>query len=140
MEKIISQNNIVYAKIIRNINDFSSNTKFSEENDSICVSLNVSQKSEKTGAHFHNCDNENSIRTDEIMLIQKGSARVDFYNEIGGYIKSVIAREGDLIIAYRGAHNVVSLEDNKILSISSKQADNTRIIGANNFELIIDEG
>ena len=43
------------------------------------------------------------------------------------------------MIVYKGGHNVVILEEAKILSFSTKQTDNTRIIGANNFELIIDE-
>ncbi|MBQ2984039.1 MAG: hypothetical protein IJD57_04515 [Candidatus Gastranaerophilales bacterium] len=139
MEKLITQNNILYAKVIRNIDDLSSDVVFSEENDSIQLSLKTYSQNEKTGAHFHNSYNEKTTRTDEIMLVQKGKIRVDFYNEIGAYIKSVYAQKGDVIIAYKGGHNVVIVEEAKILSFNTKQTDNTRIIGANNFELIIDE-
>ena len=82
------------------------------------------------------------VKTDEIIMFQKGSARIDFYNDKGAYIVSSVLSEGDIIIIYRGGHNIMYTEDTQVYIIKpgtyDKDTDKTRIIGTNNTELVIE--
>lgn len=139
MEKLVSQNNTIYARIVNMADNLVGNTNFSKDDDCIQVSLDNFEKNYSSGAHFHSLYDKKVISVDEILVIQNGAIRIDFYNEIGAYIKSVKAKKDDIVFIYRGGHNIVATENSNVLTINPKQNDNTRIIGANNFELVIEE-
>ncbi|MBR5304036.1 MAG: hypothetical protein IKU37_04335 [Candidatus Gastranaerophilales bacterium] len=142
MIKIIEQNNKIYAKIIRSSYQASDTEFFTDQNDEIQLGYITYKKNHKTGAHYHNHLNKESSRTDEILIVQKGSARVDFYNLKGEYIKSSEIFEKDILIIHQGGHNIVFYEDTKVLAIKSgvyeKECSKTRMIGTNNLELVIE--
>ncbi len=143
MIKKIEYNNRLFAKIIRANYEITQNEFFTDERDEIQFGTIFYEKSHKTNAHYHNhLNRENLNQIDEILIIQKGSCRVDFYNNEGMYLKSVILNQNDTIIIYRGGHNIVFLDDTRVLTIKpgayDKENDKTRIIGANNLELVIE--
>ncbi len=143
MIKLIKDNNVIYAKIIKAGNNCSDISFFTEENDELQYGIINRKKDYKTGAHYHNHIKNKCRKIDEIIIILEGSARVDFYNDKGIYIKSTIIKTNDSIIIYKGGHNVVYQEDTKFYIIKpgnyDKSTDKTRIIGANNLDLIIEE-
>ena len=142
MIKEIKDNDITYAKIIRAGHITESTEFFSEKSDEIQLGIVQYKKDYKTGAHYHNHLKTKTTKTDEILMLQNGSARIDFYNDKGIYIKSTIVSTGDIIILYKGGHNIVYLEDTKLFMIKpgayDPETDKTRIIGANNLELVIE--
>lgn len=142
MIKLIEDNNVLYAKIIRSSYIPKDCDFFTREKDEIQLGIVNYKKDYKTGAHYHNHLREKTNQTDEILIIQQGSARVDFFNEKGAYIKSSEVFQGDIVIIYKGGHNLLYYEDTRLYMIKSgpyeKDADTTRIIGANNLELKIE--
>ncbi|MBQ4646496.1 MAG: hypothetical protein IJB79_04025 [Candidatus Gastranaerophilales bacterium] len=142
MIKEIKDNNILYAKIIRASYQSKDTEFFTDDSDEIQLGYITFKKNHKTGAHYHNHLNKETNRTDEILIVQNGSARVDFYNTKGEYIISSEIFKNDILIIHQGGHNLVFYEDTKVLAIKSgvyeKERSKTRMIGTNNLELIIE--
>ncbi len=142
MIKLIKDNDVTYAKIIRANYNAQDTEFFTNETDEIQFGVISYPKNHKTGAHYHNHLEKETTQIDEILIFQKGSARIDFYNDKGEYIKSCELFQGDTIIINKGGHNILFYEDTKVIAIKSgvyeKEYSKTRIIGANNLELIIE--
>ena len=142
MIKTIVDNNVTYAKIIRSDIPKDGNTFFTEPDDEIQFGVLNYKKNYKTGAHYHGHIKSKKNRVDEILMFQSGSARIDFYSEVGAYIVSSVVNAGDIVIIYLGGHNVVYLEDTRIFMLKpgayDSASDKTRIIGTNNTELVIE--
>ena len=142
MIKLIQQNNLIYAKIIRASYQSKDMEFFTDSNDEIQIGYITYAKNHKTGAHYHNHLNKHTNKTDEILIVKNGSARVDFYDLKWQYIVSSEIFEGDILIIHQGGHNIIFYEDTRVLAIKSgvyeKEHSKTRIIGTNNLELIID--
>lgn len=143
MIKLIEDNNTTYAKIIRAKYNPSDTEFFTRESDEVQFGVVNFEKNYKTGAHYHNHLKHKTNQTDEILMLQTGSARVDFYNDKGVYIKSSEISQGDIIIIYKGGHNIFFYENTKVFMIKpgayETNADTTRIVGTNNHELIIEK-
>ena len=143
MFKDVIENYVLYARVFRAGHISTNSEFFTREDDEIQFGIVNYEKNHKTGAHYHNHPKTKTNQTDEIMIVQKGSFRADFYNLKGAYIKSLEIRQGDILILYRGGHNLVFKEDTKVFTIHpgayEKENDNTRIVGANNSELIIEQ-
>ena len=142
MIKLIKDNGITYAKIIRSSYQTNDTQFFTDEKDELQLGYIVYPKNHKTGAHYHNHLNKETNRTDEILIVKNGSARVDFYNLKGEYIKSCEIFKDDILIIHQGGHNILFYEDTKVLAIKSgvyeKEHSKTRMIGTNNSELFIE--
>ena len=142
MFKDIIDNDILYARIIRSYNSTDETIFFTRPEDELQIGVLSYESGYKTGAHCHNRPQGFLNETDEIIIVQKGSARVDFYNDKGSYIKSSEIFEGDIIIIYIGGHSLTYGEKSKILIVKkgpyNDSDDKTRIVGVNNFEINID--
>ena len=142
MIKEIKHNKIVYAKIIRANYQTQDTEFFTDESNEIQFGVIKYSKNHKTGAHCHNHSSKKTTQTDEILMVQKGSARVDFYNIEGEYIKSCEIFAGDILIIFKGGHNILFYEDTKLYAIKTgayvKNKNKTRIIGTNNLNLFIE--
>ena len=140
--KLIKDNDVIYANIVRANSYLNDTVYFTNETDEIQFGVVNYKKDYKTGAHYHNHLDFESTRVDEIIIVQNGSARIDFYNEVGAYIVSCKVYKGDIAILYQGGHNIIFYEDSKIFRVKSgayqKDCDETRIISVNNLELKIE--
>ena len=142
MIKLIKDNNTLLAKIIRASYKAQDTEFFTKDTDEIQLGMITYEKNHKTGAHYHNHLNKKTTKVDEILIVKKGSARVDFYNTKGEYIKSSEIFKDDILIIHNGGHNILFYEDTKVMAIKSgvydKDNDKTRMIGTNNLELSIE--
>ena len=142
MIKLIQQNNETYAKIIRANYQTQDTEFFTDDSSEIQFGVITFPKDYKTGAHCHNASSKKVTQLDEILIVQNGSARVDFYNTKGEYIISSEIFQGDILIIFKGGHNIVFYEDTKVYAIKKgayiKDKNKTRIIGTNNLELKIE--
>ena len=115
---------------------------FTDEKDEVQFGILNYKKGFKTGAHYHGHAKAKKNGTDQILIVQKGSARIDFYSEKGEYILSSTVSTGDIVIIYRGGHNILYLEDSRIYIIKpgvyDSATDKMRIVGANNTDLIVE--
>src|ERR1700722_4516201 len=60
--------------------------------------------------HVHNPVPRQVHYTQEVLLIRRGSVRVDFYDTEQTYLESRILRAGDVILLATGGHGFVALE------------------------------
>ncbi len=142
MIKLIQQNNETFAKIIRANYQTQGNEFFTDGSNEVQFGVITYPKNHKTGAHCHNISSKKTTQLDEILIVQNGSARVDFYNTKGEYIISSEIFQDDILIIFKGGHNIIFYEDTKVYVIKKgayiKDKNKTRIIGTNNLELKIE--
>ncbi len=68
-------------------------------------------------AHTHNIVAREVKYTKEVLIIKKGSLRVDFYDDDKNYIESHIIKEGDVILLAYGGHGFEVLDDCDFIEI-----------------------
>ena len=68
--------------------------------------------------HLHQKRKNTKIsHTSEVLLIMKGSIRVDFYTSSKKYLLSKVLREKDIIMLVHGAHGFKVLKDVEMLEV-----------------------
>lgn len=80
--------------------------------------------------HFHNEVKREVHYTQEVLVIKRGSLKVDFYNKSLEYLESTILNAGDIILLSDGGHGFEVLEDLEMYEIKqgpfTGEADKTR--------------
>lgn len=71
----------------------------------------------KIDAHVHNEVHRNIRFTQEVLVIQKGRLRVDFYSQEKKYLESRILSEGDIILLVSGGHGFEVIEEIEMVEI-----------------------
>ena len=88
------------------------------------------QKGHQIIPHFHNKVERTVHFTQEILVIQKGKIRVDFYDGRCRFQKSAVLEEGDVILLAGGGHGFEILEETVMIEIKqgpyAGDADKTR--------------
>ena len=67
--------------------------------------------------HKHQKRETKIFLTSEVIIIQKGKLRVDFYNDTTKYLFSVVLKKNQIIMLVHGAHGFKVLQDVKMLEI-----------------------
>ena len=67
--------------------------------------------------HVHNVVIRTVELTQEVLIIQKGKVRVDYYDDNQNYLESRIAYEGDIVYLGYGGHGFKMLEDSEIVEV-----------------------
>lgn len=98
-------------------------------------------KGKQIEPHIHNLVLREVKYTQEVLVIKKGSVRVDFYNEQHGYLESRILRIGDVLFLASGGHGFEALEDLEMFEIKQgpyiQERDKTRFTLPENTKLNI---
>ena len=67
--------------------------------------------------HIHNAVSRKVELTQEVLVVQKGKLRVDFYDDYKNYLESRVANEGDIVYLGYGGHGFKMLEDTEMVEI-----------------------
>lgn len=67
--------------------------------------------------HVHNNVPRTVEMTQEVLIIQSGKVRVDFYDDGKKYLESRIAYEGDIVYLGYGGHGFKMLENSEIVEV-----------------------
>jgi hypothetical protein len=67
--------------------------------------------------HVHRLVERTISHTQEVLVIQKGKVRVDFYDDQQNYLESRILVTGDIIHLSSGGHGFTMLEDSVMVEI-----------------------
>jgi len=67
--------------------------------------------------HVHRLVERTISQTQEVLVIQKGKVRVDFYDDQQNYLESRILVAGDIIHLSTGGHGFTMLEDSVMVEI-----------------------
>ncbi len=80
--------------------------------------------------HVHNPVPREVHFTQEVLLIRRGSVRVDFYDDKQQYLESRVLRAGDTILLATGGHGFVALEELEMIEVKqgphAGESDKTR--------------
>lgn len=68
-------------------------------------------------AHSHNRVERQVAFTQEVLVIQRGRLRVDFYTALGEYLESRIVAGGDVLLLVSGGHGFEVLDEVTMLEI-----------------------
>jgi len=117
--KIIEADGIVLAKKMT-IDDFAPGLNFfSNEEDALQIGSWNYQAGQKLAAHNHNIVSRESNRTQEFIVLLRGSLRADIYTEGDVFVESVIIHAGEGLLNLAGGHGYEILDDDTIV-IESK--------------------
>lgn len=107
----------VLAIIIRS-NDEAQGVKFYTPNEfSQQIASMGHPKGKIIQPHVHNSVTREVSFTKEVLVIKKGSLRVDFYDDSQNYLKSRILYQGDIILLAKGGHGFEVLEDLQMVEV-----------------------
>lgn len=117
IEKIYDKNQICLSILIRaeyctEKTEFFSNPEYSQQ-----IGIISYPGCGKIKPHYHNKVSREVIYTQEVLIIRKGSIRVDLYNNDLSYNSSHILKKGDTIFLVSGGHGFEMLEDCEMLEI-----------------------
>ncbi len=94
-------------------------------------------------AHIHSSVKREVFFTKEVLLIQKGKIRVDFYDDEKNYLKSTLLEAGDVILLAYGGHGFEILENCEMIEIKQGpyvgEHDKIRFKGIASLQAVIDE-
>jgi len=67
--------------------------------------------------HYHNEVRREVVYTQEVLVIRKGSVRVDLYDRELRYVQNVVLHQHDVIFLISGGHGFEMLEDCEMLEV-----------------------
>ena len=105
------------ALIIRNAQTEERVEFFSDRNDALQVGAFSMARGNEIAPHVHQSFERTLDRTTEVLIIQTGRLRVDFYTDEQTYIQSRELGAGDVIVLFDGGHGFKVLEDVRMLEI-----------------------
>lgn len=95
----------------------------------------------KIDAHVHNEVHRSICYTQEVLVIQRGKIRVDFYNQVQQYLESRMLQEGDIILLVSGGHGFEVIEEVEMVEIKqgpyAGEGDKTRFNAVQATDIIL---
>ena len=110
VEKIVNEN-IILGLIIRDGYENEGVTFFTSPEDSQQLAYMKHPKGHSILPHIHNEVKREVLYTNEVLIIKKGSLRIDFYNSQKIYLESRILNQGDVVLLMSGGHGFVALDN-----------------------------
>ena len=116
-------NKIIYKKkilaLIVNQNKFNKKgvNFFSPNNFTKHVGIINFKKNHYIKPHTHLKHLRKIYRTSEVLLIQKGKLRVDFYIKRSKYLFSKVVKKNDILILHEGSHGFKVLENCRMVEV-----------------------
>lgn len=106
-----------YALIIRNSFNEPGIHFFTPNDYSQQLAYMAHPKGKVIVPHVHNPVPREVFFTSEVLVIRKGSLRVDFYHENQEYFGSKVLNQGDVILLVCGGHGFEALEDLEMIEV-----------------------
>lgn len=92
--------------------EFFSNPEYSQQ-----LGIIKYQQGGKIQPHYHNELARQVTYTQEVLVIRKGSVKVDLYDSTLEKVEDIILNRGDVIFLITGGHGFEMLEDSEMLEI-----------------------
>ncbi|MFZ9695876.1 MAG: hypothetical protein ACO3AY_08385 [Chitinophagaceae bacterium] len=101
------------------------------------------EKGKVIPAHVHNPVHRDVFFTQEVLILKKGTLRVDFYTDERDYLESRVLQSGDVILLVTGGHGFEVLEDVEMIEVKQGpylgDQDKTRFDGIDSTQAKIIE-
>lgn len=138
IEHILGDNNQVLAIIIRHDYDREGIDFITPDDYSMQLAYMHHQKGHVIQPHIHNKVLRQIEHTKEVLVIQSGSLKCDFFTDTKEYLKSTVLCSGDIILLISGGHGFTCLEETKMVEIKqgpyAGENDKVRFIPNSNLE------
>lgn len=136
-ETILDNKGNQIALVIRKNLSPEATTFFSEPSHSQQVGIIKHAKGGRIKPHYHNELARRVVYTQEVLVIRRGSLRVDLYDAQLKFLRVVLLTEGDVIFLISGGHGFEMLEDCEMLEVkqgpySGVSNDKTQFEGKRN--------
>jgi hypothetical protein len=92
-------------------------TFFSEPKYSQQIGIIKYPKDGKIKPHYHNELAREVTYTQEVLVVRQGSVRVDLFDKMLNFVKSVILLQNDVIFLVSGGHGFEMMDDCELLEI-----------------------
>jgi hypothetical protein len=113
----ISDNAKQLAMIIRDARTDRRVEFFSEQTDALQVGAFSMAQGQEIAPHVHQIYSRTLDRTTEVLVMQAGRMKIDFYSEEKVYLQSREISAGDVIVLFDGGHGFTMLDDVRMLEI-----------------------
>lgn len=90
---------------------------FSDSGDDLQVGAFSMAQGAEIQPHVHKNFARHPIQTTEVLVMQAGRMKVDFYSLTRVYLESRELAAGDVIVLFDGGHGFIMLEDVRMLEI-----------------------
>ena len=118
MIKEIIHKNRLYALIIKETYQNKKGISFfTKDNANQQIGFMSHPKNYKIKPHIHQKRKTKIFITSEVIILQKGKLRVDFYDTKKKYLFSVVIKKNQIIMLVHGGHGFKVLEPVKMLEI-----------------------
>lgn len=77
------------------------------------------KKGTEIKAHIHNKYSREIFETNEVLIIKKGSLKVNFFNLTRNLIHFEVLNEGDIIFLIEGGHSFEMMEDCEFFEVKN---------------------
>ena len=77
----------------------------------------INKKSHVIKTHLHNKIKRNINTTSEVIIVEQGKLRVDFYNDFKKYLFSKMLNTGDIILLINGAHGFKIMKNTRMIEV-----------------------
>lgn len=118
--EFISHENLTIAIIIRSDFQFKDNINFVTKDDDILqLGYMKRSKDHKVKRHFHNTFDRKISKTNEVIILKKGSFKINFFTENNEFIKTLEVNKNDILLIQNGAHELEMTEDCEFYEIKN---------------------
>ena len=117
IEKILYKNKLFALIVRRQFRKKSGINFFTSKEATQQFGFMKHKKNHIVKPHKHNKRLTKILRTTEVILLLKGTLRVDFYNDKNKYLFSKIINEGDIIMLVHGGHGFKILKNAEMIEV-----------------------
>ena len=117
IEKVLHKNKLFALIVRRQFRKKSGINFFTSKDATQQFGFMKHKKNHFIKPHKHNKRLTRILRTTEVILLLKGTLRVDFYNDKNRYLFSKIINEGDIIMLVHGGHGFKILKNVEMIEV-----------------------
>ncbi len=117
LAEVVKFNGEVFAEVIRKGSRSERSVFISPADSSMQLGVLSHAKGFIETPHYHKKIKRTIEDLQQLVVVQKGVAEVDFFGKDGGKLGSVKLNEGDAILLKNGAHSLKALSDLQCLSL-----------------------
>ena len=117
IEKVLHKNKLFALIVRRQFRKKSGINFFTSKEATQQFGFMKHKKNHIVKPHKHNKRLTKILKTTEVLLLLKGTLRVDFYNDKNKYLFSKIINEGDIIMLVHGGHGFKILKNAEMIEV-----------------------
>lgn len=141
--KKITHNGELFAMIIRGVPQDEGAFFYTPNDLSQQVAVMKHSAGRQIDAHIHKPHKREVHYTQEVLILRKGTLRMDIYDPHHNYLKSYLLRAGDIALLVAGGHGFEVVDDVEMIEVKQgpflPEADKMKIPAVNQANINIED-